>query len=172
MGERHRQREAVGTLPDLAWPRTYRSSWTPRCPRAGRCADLCDREDASLQFSRRAWCRVPRGRVLDLRTLSPWDQEAVYARVEKTGRVIVAYVDSLSWRLMARRSRRALPMSVLPGLMRLRHGWPALCRLCTAVGRRHAPAGRDVPHRLIGTGGVLRRLRGNRVRPRRVPTGY
>ena len=33
-----------------------------------------------------------------MRTLSPWDQEAVYARVEKTGRVIVAYVDSLSWR--------------------------------------------------------------------------
>ena len=71
-----------------------------RGPRAvhARVDTLCDREDASLQFSRRAWCRVPRGRVLDLRTQSPWDQEAVYARVEKTGRVIVAYVDSLSWR--------------------------------------------------------------------------
>ena len=35
--------------------------------------------------------------VIDLRTLSPWDQEAVYASVKKTGRVIVAYEDSLSW---------------------------------------------------------------------------
>jgi len=35
--------------------------------------------------------------VIDLRTLSPWDQEAVYASVKKTNRVIVAYEDSLSW---------------------------------------------------------------------------
>ncbi|HWJ23800.1 MAG TPA: dehydrogenase E1 component subunit alpha/beta [Gemmatimonadaceae bacterium] len=35
--------------------------------------------------------------VIDLRTLSPWDQEAVYASVKKTSRVIVAYEDSLSW---------------------------------------------------------------------------
>ncbi len=35
--------------------------------------------------------------VIDLRTLSPWDQEAVYASAKKTGRVIVAYEDSLSW---------------------------------------------------------------------------
>lgn len=35
--------------------------------------------------------------VLDLRSLSPWDQEAVYASVKKTSRVIVAYEDSLSW---------------------------------------------------------------------------
>ena len=35
--------------------------------------------------------------VIDLRTLSPWDQEAVYASVRKTNRVIVAYEDSLSW---------------------------------------------------------------------------
>ena len=35
--------------------------------------------------------------VIDLRTLSPWDQETVYASVKKTGRVIVAYEDSLSW---------------------------------------------------------------------------
>jgi len=35
--------------------------------------------------------------VIDLRTLSPWDHEAVYASVKKTGRVIVAYEDSLSW---------------------------------------------------------------------------
>jgi 2-oxoisovalerate dehydrogenase E1 component len=35
--------------------------------------------------------------VIDLRTLSPWDQEAVYASAKKTNRVIVAYEDSLSW---------------------------------------------------------------------------
>ncbi|MBL0169607.1 MAG: dehydrogenase E1 component subunit alpha/beta [Gemmatimonadaceae bacterium] len=39
----------------------------------------------------------PNVEVIDLRTLSPWDQEAVYASVKKTGRVIVAYEDSLSW---------------------------------------------------------------------------
>ena len=35
--------------------------------------------------------------LIDLRTLSPWDQETVYASVRKTNRVIVAYEDSISW---------------------------------------------------------------------------
>ena len=35
--------------------------------------------------------------VIDLRSLSPWDQETVYASVKKTSRVIVAYEDSISW---------------------------------------------------------------------------
>jgi 2-oxoisovalerate dehydrogenase E1 component len=35
--------------------------------------------------------------VIDLRTLSPWDRETVYASVQKTSRVVVAYEDSLSW---------------------------------------------------------------------------
>ena len=35
--------------------------------------------------------------VIDLRTLSPWDQEAVFASVKKTSRVIVVYEDSMSW---------------------------------------------------------------------------
>jgi len=39
----------------------------------------------------------PSVEVIDLRTLQPWDQEAVYASVRKTGRAIVAYEDSLSW---------------------------------------------------------------------------
>lgn len=39
----------------------------------------------------------PSVEVIDLRTLSPWDQEAVYASVKKTNRVIVAYEDSISW---------------------------------------------------------------------------
>src|SRR5687768_13998568 len=35
--------------------------------------------------------------VIDLRTLSPWDKQAVFESVKKTSRVIVAYEDSLSW---------------------------------------------------------------------------
>jgi 2-oxoisovalerate dehydrogenase E1 component len=35
--------------------------------------------------------------VIDLRSLSPWDEEAVYASVRKTNRVIVAYEDAISW---------------------------------------------------------------------------
>jgi 2-oxoisovalerate dehydrogenase E1 component len=35
--------------------------------------------------------------VLDLRTLSPWDQDAVYASVRKTNRVVVVYEDAISW---------------------------------------------------------------------------
>ena len=35
--------------------------------------------------------------VIDLRTLSPWDREAVFESVKKNSRVIVAYEDSLSW---------------------------------------------------------------------------
>jgi 2-oxoisovalerate dehydrogenase E1 component len=35
--------------------------------------------------------------VIDLRSLSPWDREAVFASVRKTSRVVVAYEDSLSW---------------------------------------------------------------------------
>jgi 2-oxoisovalerate dehydrogenase E1 component len=35
--------------------------------------------------------------VIDLRTLSPWDQETVYESVKKTNRAIVLYEDSISW---------------------------------------------------------------------------
>jgi 2-oxoisovalerate dehydrogenase E1 component len=35
--------------------------------------------------------------VIDLRSLSPWDREAVFTSVRKTNRVIVAYEDSISW---------------------------------------------------------------------------
>ncbi|GAC1477180.1 MAG: dehydrogenase E1 component subunit alpha/beta [Gemmatimonadaceae bacterium] len=35
--------------------------------------------------------------VIDLRSLSPWDREAVYASVRKTSRVIVGYEDALAW---------------------------------------------------------------------------
>jgi 2-oxoisovalerate dehydrogenase E1 component len=39
----------------------------------------------------------PNAEVIDLRSLSPWDQETVYASVKKTSRVIVVYEDSMSW---------------------------------------------------------------------------
>ena len=39
----------------------------------------------------------PNVEVIDLRTLAPWDREAVFESVKKTSRVIVAYEDSLSW---------------------------------------------------------------------------
>src|SRR5687767_14722916 len=35
--------------------------------------------------------------VIDLRSLSPWDREAVFTSTKKTNRVIIAYEDSLSW---------------------------------------------------------------------------
>jgi 2-oxoisovalerate dehydrogenase E1 component len=35
--------------------------------------------------------------VIDLRSLSPWDRDAVFASVKKTSRVIVGYEDSISW---------------------------------------------------------------------------
>ena len=35
--------------------------------------------------------------VIDLRSLSPWDEERVFASVKKTNRVIVGYEDSISW---------------------------------------------------------------------------
>jgi 2-oxoisovalerate dehydrogenase E1 component len=35
--------------------------------------------------------------IIDLRSLSPWDRDTVYASVKKTSRVIVAYEDSISW---------------------------------------------------------------------------
>jgi 2-oxoisovalerate dehydrogenase E1 component len=39
----------------------------------------------------------PSVEVIDLRSLSPWDQDAVYESVKKTSRVIVLYEDSMSW---------------------------------------------------------------------------
>jgi 2-oxoisovalerate dehydrogenase E1 component len=35
--------------------------------------------------------------VIDLRSLSPWDNDRVYESVKRTSRVIVAYEDSISW---------------------------------------------------------------------------
>src|SRR4029078_5546599 len=35
--------------------------------------------------------------VIDLRSRSPWDQDAVYQSVKKTNRAIVLYEDSISW---------------------------------------------------------------------------
>jgi 2-oxoisovalerate dehydrogenase E1 component len=35
--------------------------------------------------------------VIDLRTISPFDMEAIAASVKKTNRVVIAHEDSLSW---------------------------------------------------------------------------
>jgi 2-oxoisovalerate dehydrogenase E1 component len=35
--------------------------------------------------------------VIDLRSLSPWDRDTVFASIRKTARVVVAYEDSMSW---------------------------------------------------------------------------
>ena len=35
--------------------------------------------------------------VIDLRTLAPWDQDAVYESVKRTNRVVVVYEDAISW---------------------------------------------------------------------------
>jgi len=39
----------------------------------------------------------PSVELIDLRSLSPWDQNTVYESVKKTSRVIVLYEDSMSW---------------------------------------------------------------------------
>ena len=55
----------------------------------------------SLVAARRAEEQGLSVEVLDLRSLSPYDWEAVAASVRKTGRVIVAQEDSLSWGYVA-----------------------------------------------------------------------
>src|SRR5213592_1158619 len=39
----------------------------------------------------------PSAEIIDLRSLSPWDKDAVFESVKKTNRVIVLYEDSMSW---------------------------------------------------------------------------
>ena len=39
----------------------------------------------------------PSVEVIDLRSLSPWDQTTVHESVKRTSRAIVLYEDSLSW---------------------------------------------------------------------------
>ena len=50
---------------------------------------------AALQIEQRA--RNASVEVIDLRTLSPYDWEAICASVKKTSRVLIAYEDTLSW---------------------------------------------------------------------------
>lgn len=54
---------------------------------------------ALVERSRRA-ARMVQGvstEIIDLRTLSPYDWDAISASVKKTGKVIVAYEDNMSW---------------------------------------------------------------------------
>ena len=51
----------------------------------------------SLVAARQAEQRGISVEIIDLRTVSPYDWNAIAASVEKTSRVIVAHEDSLSW---------------------------------------------------------------------------
>jgi 2-oxoisovalerate dehydrogenase E1 component len=51
----------------------------------------------SLQAARQAEAEGIEAEILDLRSLSPYDWEAIAASVRKTGRALVAYEDSISW---------------------------------------------------------------------------
>ena len=51
----------------------------------------------SLLAARQAQAEGIEAEVLDLRTLSPYDWEAIAASVRKTGKVVVVHEDSLSW---------------------------------------------------------------------------
>src|SRR4029079_16281305 len=39
----------------------------------------------------------PSAEIIDLRSLSPWDKEAVFESVKRTNRVILLHEDSMSW---------------------------------------------------------------------------
>jgi 2-oxoisovalerate dehydrogenase E1 component len=51
----------------------------------------------SMQAARQLAAEGIEPEILDLRTLSPYDWDAIAASVRKTGRVVVAHEDSLSW---------------------------------------------------------------------------
>jgi 2-oxoisovalerate dehydrogenase E1 component len=51
----------------------------------------------SVQAARQAAQEGIEAEILDLRTLSPYDWDAIVASVRKTGRALVAHEDSLSW---------------------------------------------------------------------------
>ena len=51
----------------------------------------------SVQAARQTAPEGVEAEVLDLRTLSPYDWDAIAASVRKTGRVVVAHEDNLSW---------------------------------------------------------------------------
>ena len=104
--------------------------------------------------------------VIDLRSLTPVDWDAVMGSVRKTNRVIVAYEDSLSWgygaELAARIADEAFewldrsgPSSGLD-----RH----LRSVCPAAGRRDPAAGRTSPHGDDRNRGLLSRARHARRR--------
>jgi 2-oxoisovalerate dehydrogenase E1 component len=60
----------------------------------------------SLVAARQAEAEGIQAEVIDLRSLSPYDWEAVAASVKKTGRAIVAQEDARSWGYMAEISAR------------------------------------------------------------------
>ena len=90
--------------------------------------------------------------IIDLRSLSPYDWEAIAATVCKKHRVIVAYEDMLQLRLRRgnRRPhrRRVFPRARRPGKAHRRHGH--LLRLPAQARRHHPPPDRNHRHRRKG----------------------
>ena len=95
--------------------------------------------------------------VIDLRTLSPWDRETVFASVRKTNRVIVGYEDSTVVGL--RRGdrgggcRRVLRVARCAGEARGEHGH--LRGLRAAARGRDSAAGGRLQARVRGVDEVL-----------------
>ncbi len=81
--------------------------------------------------------------VIDLRTLSPYDWEAIRASVEKTSRVMIAHEDCLSWgygaEIAARIAERAVRSPGCAGRASGRAGY--LGRLQSATRERNSAAG-------------------------------
>ena len=104
----------------------------------------------------RAPCRPPRRpaassgievEIIDLRTLNPYDWEAIATSVRKTSRVIVAHEDMLSWgygaEIAARIADELFERPRRSGSPHRLHGH--LRRLSAGPRRRHPAAARDHP---------------------------
>ena len=79
--------------------------------------------------------------IIDLRSLSPYDWEAIAATVCKTHRVIVAYEDMMSWAYgaeIAARIAEEFRRTGRAGQARCGHGH--VLRLSPEIGRRHLAA--------------------------------
>jgi hypothetical protein len=61
--------------------------------------------------------------VIDLRTLSPFDMEAIAESVKKTNRVVIVHEDSLSWGIGAEFAAR-IADELFPWLDAPVRGWP------------------------------------------------
>ena len=110
---KHLYRQTYNKGPTPARTTRSRSARRRACARARTSRSSPTARWCSARWSRRARSRARTAietEVLDLRTLSPYDWEAIAASVKKTGRVVVAHEDSCPG-ATAPRSRRASPTS-------------------------------------------------------------